>query len=205
MSIALDIRLVLEEIGTSFVVKTSGEADVDGGYLDYEMNRQVTKPFIREFFLEATFQDNSVATNGDVIEFSDGRRFMVMNDSPENFEDTMISREVVLYGANVSGELLRASGEVFDANYRRETSWSVVQSECYALLTSRLFGTDLQQDEELAQIGIESQVLYLPSSIGVQSLDRYQPCSGEYYKIEQVIKRYFPAVDVCYLAEDTRV
>lgn len=204
MSIALDIKLVLEEIGTSFVVKRDS-GDVSGGYLDYEMNRQVTKPFIREFFLEATFQHDSVAVNGDVIEFSDGRRFLVMNDTAENFEDTLISREVVLYMANVSGELLRASGEVFTSNYRRETSWDTVKSDCYALLTNRLFGTDLQQDEELAQIGIESQILYLPTSIGVQSLDRYQPQSGEYYKIEQVIKRYFPAVDVCYLAEDTRV
>lgn len=204
MSIALDIRLVLEEIGTSFVVlRDSG--NVSGGYLDYEMNRQVTKPFIREFFLEATFQDNSVAKIGDVIELSDGRRYMVMNDSPENFENEMISRETVLYMCNVSGELLRASGEVWDVNYRRGTSWDPVRSNCYAILTARLFGTDLQQDEELAQIGVHSQELYLPSWIGVQSLDRYQPCSGEYYKVEQVVHRYFPAVDVCYLAEDTRV
>jgi len=204
MSISLDIKLVLQEIGTSFNVKRDS-GDVSGGYLDYEMNRQVTKPFIREFFIEATFQHDSVAANGDVIEFSDGRRYLVMNDSPENFENELISRETVLYMCNVSGELLRASGEVWDTNYRRGTSWEAVHSSCYAVLTSRLFGTDLQQDEELAQIGIESQVLYLPSSLGARSLDRYQPASGEYYKVEQVIHRYFPAVDVCYLAEDTRV
>lgn len=203
MSISLDIKLVLEEIGTSFSIKT-GSGEVAAGYLDYEMNRQVTKPFIREFFLEATFQHDSPARAGDVIEFSDGRRFLVMNDSPENFENEMISREVVLYGANVSGELLRASGEDFDSNYQRTTSWQTVKSDCFALLTERLFGTDLQQDEELAQIGIESQVLYLPSSLGARALDRYQADSGEYYKIETVHTRYFPAVDVCYLAEDTR-
>jgi hypothetical protein len=204
MSISLDIKLVLEEIGTSFVVKRDS-GDVAGGYLDYEMNRQVTKPFIREFFLEATFQHDSAATNGDVVEFSDGRRFLVMNDSPENFENELISREVVLYMCNVSGELLRESGELWDVNYRSGVSWQSIRSNCYASLTSRLFGTDLQQDEELAQIGIESQVLYLPSSLGARSLDRYQPASGEYYKVEQVIHRYFPSVDVCYLAEDTRV
>jgi hypothetical protein len=203
MSISLDIKLVLEEIGTSFVIKRDS-GDVTAGYLDYEMNRQVTKPFIREFFLEATFQHDSPAVAGDIIEFSDGRRFLVMNDTPENFEDELISREVVLYGANVSGELLRASGEDFDSNYQRNTTWTTVKSPCYALLTERLFGTDLVQDEELAQIGIESQVLYLPRSIGVQALDRYQPASGEYYKVETVHTRYFTAIDVCYLAEDTR-
>ena len=203
MSISLDIKLVLQEIGTSFVIKRDS-GDVAGGYLDYEMNRQVTKPFIREFFIEGTFPHDTAAVAGDVIQFSDGRRYLVMNDSPELFENETISREVVLYMANVSGELLRPSGEAFDSNYRRGTDWQTVKSMCYASLTARLFGTDLQQDEELGQIGIQSQELYLPSSIGVQALDRYQPQSGEYYKVEQVVTRYFPAVDVCYLAEDTR-
>lgn len=203
MSIGLDIKQVLIEIGTSFTIKrTTG--DVAGGYLDYEMNRQVTKPFIREFFLEATLSYDTAVIPGDIIELSDGRRYLVMNLSPENFENESIVNESVLYMANVSGELLRASGETFDVNYRRGTTWESVSTDCYALLTNRLFGTDLQQDEELGQIGIESQILYIPSSVGVQSLDRYSPRSGEYYKVEQVVERYFPAVDVCYLAEDTR-
>jgi len=203
MSISLDIKLVLQEIGTSFVIKRDS-GDVAGGYLDYEMNRQVTKPFIREFFIEATFPYDTVAVAGDVIQFSDGRRYLVMNDSPENFENEIISREVVLYMANVSGELLRPSTVDFDSNYRMTPTWQTVKSMCYATLTARLFGTDLQQDMELGQIGIQSQELYLPSSIGVQALDRYRPQSGEYYKVEQVVTRYFPSVDVCYLAEDTR-
>lgn len=208
MSIGLDIKLVLEEIGTAFNIKTpSGEADTTGGYLDYEMNRQVTKPFIREFFLESVFPYDTDVITGDVIELQDGtvRRFMIMNKTVENLEGEGLAHEAVMYLCNVSGELLRPSGEVFDSHtYRRDTAWEEVQTESYALLTDRLFGTDLLQDEELGQIGIEAQVLYIPHRVGARPLDRYQPTSGEYYKIELVAERRFPGVDVCYLAEDTR-
>ncbi len=209
MSIGLDIKLVLQEIGTPFNIKTpSGEADVTGGYLDYEMNRQVTKPFIREFFLESVFPYDTDVITGDVIELQDGtsRRFLVMNKTVENLEGTGLAHEAVLYMCNVSGELLRPSGEfIFSPQtYQRSTAWEPIQTESYALLTDRLFGTDLLQDDELGQIGIEAQVLYIPHRVGARPLDRYQPTSGEYYKIEVIAERRFPGVDVCYLAEDTR-
>ena len=209
MAFGLDIKHVLQEVGTAVHIKgrTSGETDIDGGYLDYEMNRQVTKPFVREFFLEASLPYDTVILAGDVVEFQDGtsRRFMVMNKTPENFENEGVIYEIVLHRCNVSGELFRPSGEVPNATtYQRQTVWQLVRGECYGLLTDRLFGTDLIQDEELGQIGIESQVLYLPHSVGARVLDRYRPVSGEYYKIETVSIRRYDNIDICYVSEDTR-
>ncbi len=207
MSIGFDIADVFTEIGTQFNIKqASGETDVAGGYLDFEMNRQVTKPFIREVFLECFFAYDTLVNAGDVIEFQDGtdRRFMVMNKTQENFENESILYEGVLYKCNVSGELLRASGEVFDSNYVQTTNWDPIRTEAYACLSDRLFGTSLEQDEDIGQFNIESQLLYLPHSYGIQPLDRYSPRSGEYYKIETIATRRFDNVDVCYLVEDTR-
>jgi len=207
MSIGFDIADVFTEIGTRFNIKQdSGEVDVVGGYLDFEMNRQVTKPFVREFFLECFFAYDTTVNAGDVIEFQDetSRRFMVMNKTQENFENESILHEGVLYLCNVSGELLRPSGEVFDTNYVQTTTWNPIRTEAYAFLSDRLFGTSLEQDEEVGQFKIESQLLYLPHSYGTQPLDRYSPSSGEYYKIETIATRRFDNVDVCYLAEDTR-
>lgn len=200
-----DIKDVLIEIGTNFRVLRENSGELATEYLDYEMNRQVTKPFIREYFLEAVFPYDTITRGGDLIQFvRDGRIYMVMNTTFENLFDLPIGREAVLYKCNVSGELLRPSGEDFSVNYRRSTDWTIVQNNCYALLTEKMFGTDLLQDEELAQIGVEAMELYIPSSIGAQPLDRYQAASGEYYKIEEVESRKFDGVDVCHIAEDTR-
>lgn len=205
MAVGDDIKDVLVEIGTSFRVLRPNSGELDAEYLDYEMNRQVTKPFIREYFLEAVFPHDTITVGGDVIQFvTDGRVFIVMNTTFENLFDLPIGKEAVLYKCNVSGELLRPSGEVFDTNYRRSTDWTLVTGNCFALLTEKMFGTDLVQDEELAQIGVEAQVLYIPSNVGAQPLDRYQAASGEYYKIEEIEIRKFDGVDVCHIAEDTR-
>ncbi|MGW8177643.1 MAG: hypothetical protein ACWGQW_02440, partial [bacterium] len=52
--IGQDIKEVFEEVGTAFVFTTTQNRENNSGeYLVYEINRQVTKPFIREYFLEA--------------------------------------------------------------------------------------------------------------------------------------------------------
>jgi hypothetical protein len=204
--VGLDIKDVIEEIGTSFINLRPNSGELGTEYLDYEMNRQVTKPFIREYFLEVIFPYDTAVIGGDVIQFvEDGRRFLVMNITTENLFDESVGREGVLYRSNVSGELQRASGEAnWDSNYKRTTQWTTIKSPAYGLLTEKMFGTELEQDQEIGQIDVDAQVLYLPATYGARTLDRYMPASGEYYKIEVVRRREFDGVDVCHVAEDTR-
>ena len=200
-----DIKGALQDVGTSYtLIRDAGH--ISGEYLDFELNTQVTKPFIREFFLEAVLPYDTEVIAGEVIRFNDdGRAFLVMNRTPAKFEDETISYESVLFKCNVSGELKRFSGETWDAQtYRHKSAWELIRSDCYGLLTEKLFGTDLIQDEEAGQLGVEAQVVYIPHVIGVQALDRYEAVSGEYYKITFVEERKFDAVDVCHVEEDTR-
>ena len=202
--VGLDIKDVLEEIGTSYTILRPNSGELGTEYLDYEMNRQVTKPFIREYFLEISVPYDSNLIGGDVIQFSDGRRFLVMNLTPENLFNEAIGKEGVLYKVNVSGELLRPSGEVWGTSYQRVTAWETIKTPCYALLSEKLFGSDIVTDEELGQIGVEASTLYIASEVGVQPLDRYVFASGEYVKIEQIHRREFDGVDLCHVSEDTR-
>ena len=202
--VGLDIKDVLHEIGTSFTILRSNSGELGTEYLDYEMNRQVTKPFIREYFLEISLPYDTNVIGGDIVEFSDSRQFLVMNVTSENLFNDCIGKEGVLYKVNVSGELLRPSGEVWDAYYRRETAWQTIKLPCYGLLTEKIFGSDLITDEELGQIGVEAMVLYLPSEVNALPLDRYLFASGEYVKLEVIEHRKFDGVDVCHISEDTR-
>jgi len=202
--VGLDIKDVLNEIGTSFTILRPNSGELGIEYLDYEMNRQVTKPFIREYFLEISLPFDTNVVGGDIIQFSDARQFLVMNVTPENLFDASLGKEGVLYKCNVSGELLRPSGEVWDSSYRRVTAWQTIKLPCYGLLTEKIFGSDLITDEELGQIGIEAMVLYLPSEVHALPLDRYLFTSGEYVKLEVIEHRKFDGVDVCHISEDTR-
>ncbi len=203
MTIGDDLKETFSEVGSAFtILRDAGNVT---GYFDFELNRQVTKPFIREYFIEASLGHDVDAIPGDILQIDvSSKQYLIMNSTEDMFENSIVTKEIVLYKANVSGELLRFSGESWDANYRHEEQWDTVKSNAYGLLTEKLFGTDLTQDEELGQMGLEASVLYLPSSYGAKPLDRYEYISGEFMKIEVVEKRKFDSIDTCHVAEDTR-
>ena len=197
-----DIKDTLQDIGT--VVSVIGGSGSE--YLDFEPNAQVTKPFIQEFFLDAMVSYDTAMVTGDVIKFDvTGDRFIVMNKTPMLMENERIYHDTVLYKCNVSGEILRPSGETRDSQTMLKSAVFVsIKSDAYSLLTEPLFSGYLDTESELANIGIDRQELYIPSSFGIQVLDRFEPSSGEYYLVESIRTRRFPGVDVVVLGEDTR-
>lgn len=205
MSTGQDIKEALADIGpTITIIRDSG--NIEGEYVDYDTNAQVTKPFIREFFLEAMVSYDTDLVPGDVLEIDPtGVRYMLMNKTPEIVEGEIAFYNSVFYKCNVSGELLRPSGEVRSAQtYQKASVFASERSVCYALLTEPLFSGDLETDEQLGLLGIHKEELYIPSSFGIKVLDRYQPVSGEYYVVESIKTRRFADIDVAILGEDNR-
>ncbi|RLI36471.1 hypothetical protein DRO66_05550 [Candidatus Bathyarchaeota archaeon] len=205
MSIGPDIKEALVEVGTSFtIMRESG--DVAGGYLDVTPNTQVTKPFIREFFLEVMLSYDTEVLAGEIVELdTPGTKHMLANKTADMFENEIIKYDGVLYQCNVSGELLRPSGEAdWNDDYQRVQHWESIKDPCYALLTTPVHGGEIETDEAIGLLDMERVEMYIQSSVGIQELDRYQPASGEYYRVEAVKKRRYPGIDVVLLGEDTR-
>ena len=205
MSTGQDIKEALADIGPTITI-IRDDGDIVGEYVDYETNSQVTKPFIREFFLEAMVSFDTDLVPGDVFEINEtGIRYLLMNKTPEIVEGEIAYYSSVFYKCNVSGELLRPSGEVRSGQtYHKTPTFTGERSICYGLLTEPLFSGDLETEEQMGLIGIHKEELYIPSSYGIQVLDRYQPVSGEYYVVESIKTRRFAQVDVAILGEDNR-
>lgn len=204
MSIGPDIKEVLAEVGTAYtIIRSAG--NVTGEYLDYELNAQVTKPFIQEFFLDASLSYDTVLIAGDVLEFNViGNRYLLMNKTPETFENQVISYAAVLYKSNVNIEVLRPSESDWHRHtFQKVTIWTSIGS-IDALLTTPLFGNSLDTDEEIGLIGLQNREMFVPSSLGIRELDRVWIDSSEYYRVESVKKRRYPGVDVLELGNDTR-
>lgn len=200
-----DIKDAHNDVGSSFSIIRSGEEELSGEYCIFKTNKQVTKPFIREFFQDGSFDYDTDIIAGDVVQSSDGRHLMIMNLTPTVFQDEIIENSAVLYKCNVSGELLRPSEEEgWDDDYRMQGGFSVQAVDVFALQTEALYGHELDSDDELGSLGLEEHELYVPGSFDVQVLDRYQPVSGEYFQVETIKKRRFDNVWVCQITEDTR-
>ena len=206
MSIGIDIKDVLEEVGSSYsIIRDAG--NISGEYGDIMFSSQVTKPITIESFRRMTMAYDTQVVTGDVIELDvTNTRYMVTNKLHEQFENSIVTVEGILYKCNISsGELLRPSGETWSSNtYHKETQWQVIKNNCDAMQVAALYGNDLETDQELALLGLRKDELYIPDSVGIQAMDRFQPASGEYYLVASVETRRFPGIDVAILEEDNR-
>lgn len=204
MSVGGDIKEALEEIGSSIVIFRDS-VEISSESCIIELNEQATKPFIISFFKKTTFPYDTKAVSGDIINFdTTGDSYLVTTINPEEFENGIITKQGVLYLCNTSGELTRPSGELWDSQtYHKEQAWETIRSNCYSLLVNPEFRNQLNE-EEAAIVSVEDNELFLPHSIGVAVNDRYEPYSGEHYKIEVVNSYRYQGVDVCRITEDTR-
>ena len=85
-----DIKEALEESGTAFTILRDG-GNLSGEYCYWTPNKQVTKPFIREYFKEADLYWDTAALTGEVIRFdATGEIHLVMNMTPRIFENEII-------------------------------------------------------------------------------------------------------------------
>ena len=209
MTIGFDIKDVYREVGAAYAATRPGpgsSGEIETGYLDFELNRQVTKPFIREYFIEASLPHDTIAGVGDVIEFTaDGRKFLLMNLTPDLFENEVFEYQGVLYKCNIlAGKLERFSGEEWDSNYKKDFVWDLIDDAIPALVTESLFGHSLETDVELGMLGLERHELYISASYGIKTLDRFTPVSGEFYMVTTIKSRRYDGIDVAELETDTR-
>ena len=201
-----DLREVYDELGaiTHIVNRTPV---VTTERILYDLNAQATKPFIREHFLDATLPYNTLITTDDVIHIvSTGKYYLVMNKTPELFEDGIVEWNAVLYSCNlVSTACILRSVEV-RVDYDMTTAWTVVaEAPLYGLMSDRLFGSEIDQHTpSVGQEAVWRIDLYIPKSYGIKPLDRVYLTDYEYYKVEAVQEYNYPGVCVALLVEDTR-
>lgn len=205
MTIGPDIKEAIIEVGTKFSIIREG-GNITGEYLTHASNAQVTKPFIREFFLEGTMQYDTQAVSGDIIEFgATSKRYLISHITPTLFENAVIRYEVVLYLANVIVSILRPFENRNANSYLMRTGWSIIKSGVNLVLTTPLFGQSLEGDQELGLLSVQMHEVYAPSSYGITYLDRLKIlATGEYWRVEAVRKYRYEGVDVIDVGEDVR-
>ena len=201
MALGPDIKEVIEETGTPITIFRT-PTNITGEFAKTKTNSQVTKPFIREFFLEALLPHDTSVVAGDWIQTADGRVFVVMNMTPTVFEGETYSNSVVLYKCNTTGKVKRQS--ITRVNYSPQVAWDDVVDPCYALVTESLYGNELDDDTRVGRVTLKSYDCYLPSSKGVKKGDRFWISADEYYVVENISSRRFDSVDLLTLGEDNR-
>lgn len=208
MGLGSDIKEVYSELGTAVSI-ISRSPVIRGERIIYELNSQATKPFIREHHLDSTAPYDTLITTDDIIRFDEtGDCYLVMNKTPDMFEDSIVEYSMVLYKCNLpaSAFIVRPVESRDPDTYEITSGWKVVVSPpVYGLISDRVFGSEIDQEVTGAgQFPVWRIDLFLPKRYDVKPLDRIVLSETEYYKIETIEKYNYPGVSVMLLTEDTR-
>ena len=204
MSVGSDIKEVYRDVGSKIQIIRDTRKITE--YIKYVLNAQVTKPFIREFFLDGEASYDTAIEAGDIIKMvTSGIYYMIMNKTPYILENEIIKNSIVIYKTNVQLNIDRPSEIKDEHTYLRRTTWNRVKSGAYALLTSPLFGISLETEEEIGLLDIKKGELYVPSSYGIKVLDRiFILGTDEYYRVTAIKPRRYENIDVVDVDTDTR-
>jgi hypothetical protein len=207
MSLGDDVRDAYIETGTGYVIKKSGEADSASEFCSYDVPEQVVRPFPREFILEGAFPYDTAVNEGSVIKFSDGRHFMVLSKIGVQFANALYEYQTQIIKCNVvNGRILRSTSENWANNeYHKVPIWSIIHEGVIGTITESLTGNILDDREDVGFLTNKNLDLYVSdSNYDLQVMDRFQPVSGESYRVDSIRKRVFPNVLLANLTEDTR-
>lgn len=202
MSLGLDLKSAIEETGLSFGHYRDGVLLSSQEFIWLKSNSQVTKPFIREFFLEGNVAYDLDVRSGDVFLLSDtSTRYLIVHSTPDSFENTVYRHSVVLYKANALVSIVRPFQSRDSNSYLAKTHYSIVASGIYVTLTSPLYGHELNEDSPVGSVPTEIHEMYVPSSYGVKETDIVKVGSDSFL-VKAVKKRRYEGVDVLELRED---
>jgi len=211
-SLGPDIKEVYEEEGASISIVNKTPI-VTGQKILYDINAQGTKPFIREHHIDCSFPYDSLVSVGDVLLMEKTNlNYMVMNKTPDLFENNIVEWLGVIYLCNlpITASIVRPV-EVRDKSmsspdgYGVVNGWQVIaDSPIYGLLSDRAFGTTLEDTVQEGPDIIRKIDLYIPKFYDIKPLDRLIVSPTEYYKVSSVQDYEYPGCSLVLLEEDTR-
>ena len=206
--LGVDIGEVYDELG-AIVSIVNRVPVVTGQRVLYDVNAQATKPFIREYHLDGSLPYETLITPQDVIHIIEtDKYYMIMNKTPELFENSVVEWNVVLYLCNlpITAHILRPVEIRDPETYKIVNGWQILnEAPIYGLASDRFFGADIDQETpKVGQFQMWKIDLYLPKFYAIKPLDRIFMSETEYYKVEAIESHHYPGVNMTLLVEDTR-
>jgi hypothetical protein len=203
MSIGQDLKEAIEAVGVKISI-VGRNAPIE--HVRFKTNKQVTKPFIREFFLETMMSWDTNIISGDIIEVGiTGLRYIMMNKTPDLFENEVMRYSGVVYKTNVNGSLQRPYYRRGADLKKSEIFETVPGAESVdALMVEALYGHSLDIDDALGELGLEKHELFIPHRFGANHKDRFYINEARYYRVITVKTHRYDDVDVLEIDVDTR-
>jgi|GEM_PF-4735281 hypothetical protein len=204
MTIANDIKEVLEEVGTAMTLHHPDGSATTGLFIDPTSYPDQSTLFIRMFARRGSIAADSPVQMGDIVSFS-GTYFLVTNLVPETFENAVVENIALFYRCNVVGSVLEYSDNPqYDENYERLSPWKPIAENIRACFVEKALVQDDTMMEGVMSNTQGTMILYIPAIYKAKIGDRWQCSDGCNFKILQVNAYELDNVLVCMADKDDR-
>jgi len=213
MPVGDEFKSILTEVGTPFTInRTTG--DITGGHLEYDINKQATKPFTKEhnLFVELPY-DTSVVVGDIITAFPGDIKWLVMHLNDEMLGNDVWSKSAIIYRVNVFFDyyVYTETGN----KYKPSQSWVKTVSDIPGVILNKAYGSREADilDTPAEDVDRESTVAYVSNASGVEINGRmvakgfinpHGPATVQNFLIANIDRFEYRGSFILYMKEDPR-
>jgi len=196
-----DIAEVIEELGSTFTIVRTGLTEK----VLSNLRELARDPAFQERHFDAVLSYNTAINSGDIIQ-SGGENFIVMDKSTDDFEDSVVKCNAVLYKCNLPSttKILIPTETTNETTFAVTVSWSIRLGTVYGLLFPGARGAVLNQENITGKELTYKLMCFVPDFYGVERYDRFYLSASEFYRVEDIEKHQYAGIHVLSLVEDER-
>lgn len=212
MSIADEIRAVLQEVGSLVVVHKPDGTETNTDYIDDNSHSEHTNPNIRAFFYDLNLHYPTDVQPGDTVRWGTDpytTEILITAMSPQMFENEIVEFIASGYVVNDVGGFWFYNQDADPGDdYDENPAWA----ELYPALQIRTTVMDRLYRSMIRPAGNDSMdvadlslQMFISSYFSKVAMGmQWRSVTGQKYKVDHIEENNFPGLRVVFLSEETR-
>jgi len=214
MSIADEVRSVLQEVGSAIILRKWNGVEVLGEYFDDTSHTEHTNPSIRAFFYDFSFHHPTAAEVGDTVIWGENPHqleILITAMAPQFFANEVVEYIASGYVVNTRGAFWYYDQEDTTddpPDLDELTVWKVLYSgiEIHGTIMDRLFRSMVKSTaDESIDVALERLQLFVSAQFtNVKMGMQWRSTTGRIYKVDHIEDHNFVGIRSVFLSEETR-
>lgn len=200
--IGADIASVMEELGDTVTILRLGTTEK----VQLEVNAQASNAFLREFLVNASLSYITRIVQGDVVQTTDGNKYVVIHKAADNFEGEVVEYISGLLKCNTPSttQLMSPVTTLNSTTFAVTNYWNVKSTGINCLVHHNIRSALNNSESSTGKDTNFALECFIPASCNAEVLDRLKLSETEYFRVQSVEKYEYNGVHVLTLVEDER-
>ncbi len=209
MSIADEVRAVLQEVGSAATVRQPNGVVSATDYIDDNSHSEHTNPSVRAFFIDLNIQHPTQVTVGSTVSWGT-TELLITSMSPQMFENEVVEYVASGYIVNTRGSFWEPDQEADPDtdDYDSPPEWAELYTglEIRGTIMDRLYRSAVKAiAKESMDVTVGKLQMYISDYFSLIAMGmQWRSQSGRVYRVEHIEDHNFPGIRAVFLTEETR-